>query len=202
MAAVAPVIEPAFRANAPVSHGCRSPALGPNAADPERVRLRNDRTKQSGFTLIEILAVLVIIGIVVGLASVRLMPDDQGTLANEAQRLALLLEQTRDQAVASGEPIGFSVEAGRYRFWTLDAENEWVPRSGDELLQDRPLASGVKLLALQVNQVMLAAGDHLLFSPSGSNAPFTADLGLNAAHVRLRGDSLGRVQVEHAEGAE
>jgi len=151
---------------------------------------------QRGFTLIEILVVLVIIGIMVGLASVRLMPDDQGTLTNEARRLALLLEQTRDQAVVSGEPIGFSVEDGRYRFWTLDADSEWVPASGDDLLRERPLAGGVKLLALQVNQAMLGAGGRLLFLPSGSNAPFTADLALNAAHARIRGDSLGRVKVE------
>lgn len=156
---------------------------------------------QRGFTLIEILVVLVIIGIMVGLVSVRMMPDNDRVVHNEAQRLALLLEQARDQAVASGEPIAFSVEAGRYRFWALDAENQWVPRSGDELLQDRPLPSGVQLAALQVNQASLAADARLLFLPSGGNAPFTADLVLNAAHARIRGDSLGRVRVEPRQKA-
>ena len=150
---------------------------------------------QRGFTLIEILVVLVIIGIMVGLVGVRMMPDDDRVVRNEAQRVALLLEQTRDQAVASGEPIAFSVEQGRYRFWVLDAENQWAPRGGDELLQDRPLADGVQLAAMQVNQARLAAGERLLFLPSGGNAPFTADLALNAAHARISGDSLGRVRV-------
>jgi general secretion pathway protein H len=151
---------------------------------------------QRGFTLIEILVVLVIIGIMVGLVGVRMMPDDDRVVRNEVQRLALLLEQTRDQAVASGEPIAFSVEQGRYRFWALDAGNRWVPRDGDELLQDRPLADGVQLAALQVNQASLATGERLLFLPSGGNVPFTADLVLNAAHARISGDSLGRVRVE------
>lgn len=151
---------------------------------------------QRGFTLIEILVVLVIIGIMAGLMGVRMMPDDDRAVRNEAQRLALLLEQTRDQAVASGEPIAFSVERHHYRFWALDAENEWVPRRGDDVLQDRPLTDGVQLAALQVNDVSLAAGECLLFLPAGSNAPFIADLVRNTAHARIRGDSLGRVRVE------
>lgn len=151
---------------------------------------------QRGFTLIEVLVVLVIIGIMVGLVGVRLMPDDDRVLANEVQRLALLLEQTRDQAVVSGEPIAFTVEQGGYRFWALNEDNQWVPRSGDDLLKDRSLASGVRLLALRVNQASLEAGERLLFLPSGSSAPFTVDLALNAAHTRIRGDSLGRVRVE------
>lgn len=156
--------------------------------------------RQRGFTLIEILVVLVIIGIMLGLVSVRMMPDDEGRLRTEAERLALLLEQARDQAVASGEPIGLSVEQGHYRFWVRDAQNQWVPSSGDDLLRERPLADGVQLAALQVNQIPLAEGDRLLFLPAGSNEPFTVDLTLNAAHARIQGDRLGRVSIEWPQG--
>jgi type II secretion system protein H len=145
--------------------------------------------------------VLVIIGIMVGLAGVRMMPDDERVLANEAERLTLLLEQARDQAVASGEPIAWSVDTSGYRFWVLDTDNQWVPRVGDELLRDRPLADGVRLAALEVNQTRLAAGERLQFLPSGGNAPFSADFALNAAHARIRGDSLGRVRIETREDA-
>jgi type II secretion system protein H len=155
---------------------------------------------QRGFTLIEILVVLVVVGIMVGLASVRLMPDDERLLADEAERLALLLEQTRDQAVASGEPIAFSVDGSGYRFSALDNDSAWVARAGDELLRERTLGSGARVDALRANGTQLAAGERLLFLPSGSNAPFVAELALNSAHARVIGDRLGRVRVELPQG--
>ena len=157
---------------------------------------------ERGFTLIELLVVLVVVGIMVGLASVRLMPDDERLLGDEAGRLALLLEQTRDQAVASGEPIAFSTDGAGYAFWALDRDAVWVPRTGDELLRDRALASGVRIAAVRVNGAPLAPGARLLFLPSGANTPFAAELALNAARTRIVGDRLGRVRVEHAETAQ
>ena len=157
---------------------------------------------QRGFTLIEILVVLVIVGIIVGLASVRLLPDDQATLAEEARRLALRLEQAHDQAVASGAPIGFSMEPARYRFWSLDAQNEWVPLAGDDVLKPHALAQGIRVRALTVNRQALAADGRLLFVPAGSNAPFIVELALNAAQVSLHGDRFGRVRVESSRGDE
>ena len=153
---------------------------------------------QRGFTLIEILVVLVIVGIMVGLATVRFFPDDRATLAEEARRLAICLEQTHDQAVATGEPIGFSVEPERYRFWSLDAQNEWVPRDGDDVLKPRALAEGVRVRGLSVNRQPVVADERLLFLPAGSTSPFVMDLVLNVAEVRLRGDRFGRVRVEFA----
>lgn len=151
---------------------------------------------QRGFTLIEILVVMVIVGIMVSLVGVRLMPDDDRLLASEAQRLALLLEQARDQAVVSGEPVGLTMEQGGYRFWEMDADNQWAPHSGDDLLKDHQFVDGVRLASLQGTLPSASPGGRLLFLPSGSSTAFNADLVLNEAHTRISADSLGRIRIE------
>ena len=156
---------------------------------------------QRGFTLIELLVVLVIVGIMLGLASVRLAPDDEHTLATEMRRLAVLLEQARDEAVTRGEPIAFSVERAHYRFWRRGEADAWVPCGGDDLLRDREATAGVRLMDWRAGQVDAADAARVLFLPSGASTPFSADFALNAAHARLRGDSLGRMRVETSFGA-
>ncbi len=160
-----------------------------------------DAVSQRGFTLIELLVVLVIIGIMLGLAGVRLAPDDEHTLATEMRRLAVLLEQARDEAVTTGEPIAFSVERARYRFWRRDDANEWVPYGGADALRDRDATAGVRLMDWRAGQADDAGAARVLFLPSGASTPFSADFALNAAYARLRGDSLGRMRVETSFGA-
>lgn len=72
---------------------------------------------QQGFTLVELLVVLVVIGITLGMTMVQLMPDDRAVLRQEAERLALLLENATLEAQASGQTMGWSGEASHYRFW-------------------------------------------------------------------------------------
>lgn len=155
--------------------------------------------RQAGFTLIEILVVLVIIGITVAMVSINLMPDDKRVLTTEAQKLALLFEQARDEAIISGKEIAWSVEGDKTRFWRKDDKGKWTPYSGDDLFRDRDHAPEVKLVELQINSVKAAMNERLIFSPSGMNMPFRLDLGLNASHVSIAGDNLGKLVLKNNE---
>ncbi len=55
-------------------------------------------------------------GIALGMVAVQLMPDERAALREEAQRLALLLENAEMEARASGRSLAWSAEKNGYRF--------------------------------------------------------------------------------------
>jgi type II secretion system protein H len=62
-----------------------------------------------GFTLIEILVVVVIVGIAMSIAVANLFVSPEERVRQEAQRLMLLIESTRDRAAFSGYPIAMKL---------------------------------------------------------------------------------------------
>ncbi len=66
---------------------------------------------ESGFTLVELMVVLLIIGITLGMTMLQLMPDKRAVLRQETERLALLLENAALEAQASGQALAWSGEA-------------------------------------------------------------------------------------------
>ena len=61
--------------------------------------------KVRGFTLVEILVVLMTMGILLGLISVNLGPGERDLLRLEAERLAQVLDLAADEARISGNSL-------------------------------------------------------------------------------------------------
>ena len=66
------------------------------------MRSRLGPCRVRGFTLLELLVVVVIIGVMVGLAGVQLMRGPGEAVRDESERLALLLQAARDEAILQG----------------------------------------------------------------------------------------------------
>ena len=74
-----------------------------------------------GFTLLELLVVLAIVGLALGGASLALRDSGAALLTREGERLAALLEAGRAQSRASGVPVRWQADAQGFRFEGLPA---------------------------------------------------------------------------------
>jgi general secretion pathway protein H len=149
--------------------------------------------KARGYTLIEILTVLVIIGIVLALARVQYAPDPNQTLKDEARRLALLLEFARDEAMTRGCTVAWIARSDAHRLECRQAPTD-AP-AHDNPYARRPWTGTVALERVSIAGVPASRDAPLLFTPSGINAPFELVLAMEGNRVHLAGDFLGRVSV-------
>jgi general secretion pathway protein H len=89
-----------------------------------------------GFTLLEMLVVLVIVAVMAGLAVFGMQDSPARKLQREANALAALINAAADEAVSRSLEIGLVIDARGYRFVFLDPETRrW------QLWQLRPFAA-------------------------------------------------------------
>jgi general secretion pathway protein H len=157
-----------------------------------------------GFTLLELLVVLVIAGITLGLVSYNAMPSDQQALRGDAQRIALLLQLGRDEAIVRNRAIAFEAEADRYRF-LLREDNAWQVLSQDNLLRERefkrsPIAFFVNPPQVGATGAAAATANpdvlRIVFGREPVDKPFVLTLSHGAESVAIRADGIGHFVVE------
>jgi general secretion pathway protein H len=157
--------------------------------------------RAAGFTLLEILVVLVVVGVSLALVSVNFLPDDRRLLRDSGERIAAILEQAQDEALMTGGSIAWSATDYSYRFWKLDPDHNWVDASADEWLQERLFEPGVRVSELRIDDKPAKADARIVLSASGRGVPFRLVLALRAERLGISGDALGRITLDAGAGS-
>jgi general secretion pathway protein H len=122
------------------------------------------RVRQArGFTLLELLVVMVLAGILLSIVTVSVTPDQRQQLQREAQRVGQLFALASDEARIRQVPIVWEADLTGYRFVTeVGGERRLV--TGDDLLRERnwerPLSrlAVFELAGAVPSQVLLGPG--------------------------------------------
>ncbi len=158
----------------------------------------NKSPAASGFTLLEVLVVLVIISVIVGFAvlSIDTGPEE---LRREGNRIASLLELASEEAVMNGRECRVILRRHGYSFEQLQ-EGKWQA-TADELFRPRRLPDDISFqLFLENQEVQLNDDDDpktsktgaLLILSSGEVTPF---------ELTVTGGATGEVNI-HSNGLE
>ena len=153
-----------------------------------------------GFTLVEMLVVMMIIGMFLGLVVATTGPDDRALLRLEADRLSQLLDFAAAEAQLAGRPIAWTAEESGYRFWRAGEDASWLEIRDNELLRARTLPRGVSVSGFRVENMRPQGAIRLEFTPHGSSLAFAIALSLGQEHYSVVGSPVGEIRVVPGEG--
>jgi general secretion pathway protein H len=108
--------------------------------------MRAPRAQSRGFTLIELMIVVFIIGLITAAAVITFGGDRRDTeLDRESERLDALFDYVREQAELQTRDYGFRVNETSYSFVVFDVlRNEWRIAGEDDALREREFPEGLR----------------------------------------------------------
>lgn len=157
-------------------------------------------TQARGFTLLELLVVMVLAGILLSIVTISVTPDPRQSLAREGQRIGQLFALAADEARIRQQPIVWEADVNGYRFVT-EAGGERQLVTGDDLLRERRWERPLTRLAViergaqKPSQVVLGPGAPPLRVPIAREwiqPRLRLELANDLAQVAVEFDETGR----------
>lgn len=148
-----------------------------------------------GFTLMELLVVLVVIALGISTAVIALRPDPRGMVREEGDRLAVLLGLAAEESALGGMAMAWVGRVDGYEFQArelTDLGPDWRVLRGDDLLRPRHLPDGATIRAIRVDGKDLEPGQRVALGSRGA-LELSVEIGLGDARARVTGAD-GRFQ--------
>ncbi|POB00674.1 type II secretion system protein GspH [Chromobacterium sinusclupearum] len=146
-----------------------------------------------GFTLIEVMVVMLIIGVLATTVTLSLRPDTHRLLSDEGYRFARVLEQAGD-AAEMGDMLALSWNGKGYVFSRQDDDGNWSP-VGDELLAPHAWPDGIAGGGLLLDGHPWPADKPLLLWQNGRAVALALQLDGAGRKLTVLQSPLGRVTV-------
>jgi general secretion pathway protein H len=158
---------------------------------------------KAGFTLVEMLVVLVIMGLLSS-AVVLTMPVGGGSLRDDARALAAKAQLAAQESIITGAPTGLLVTPEGYAFYRLQA-GQWTEWTGERAFQRKVFRPGVVAdLRRTGNAAPRSAAPKVkitpsvVFDPTGVVAPFSVSLVEKSETYVISNNDRGEVAVHAA----
>jgi general secretion pathway protein H len=150
------------------------------------------RAQQAGFTLIEILVVLVVIGLLASLAVMTMGGSSRDReMENEVRELYLLMQTASEQAVFNNTELGLILDDEGYRFvaWE-DRSGEWK-EPAEPMFRLRGFPEWITVTEYIENDTPRLASEEdrlrpdVVFFSSGETTPFELEFTLGRDDARM-----------------
>jgi len=148
------------------------------------------RPVRAGFTLVELMVVVVILGLAAA-AVVLTLPDQRPSLARESERLAAALIRARDQAVLSNRAAIIRLDQQGYSIQSQDT------LQGETQSEKQPWISGDRIAVTTADGVN-AASAAVILDPTGVADPAIIQIQREGARSTVRIDQAGQVTIDAA----
>lgn len=157
-----------------------------------------------GFTLIEMLVVMVIIGIILSFATLGISHGET-PLKQEAQRLASLVKLARFEALLQTQAMGLFFDSESYHFYQFQ-EQHWQSLEDDDVFRPRFL-QGPLQLTLNIDNMPVPLEKckinpclpQLLLLSDGESTPFEIILTADHLSYHLMGTATGEITLQRYE---
>ena len=166
-----------------------------------------------GFTLLELLVVIVIIAVLSGFVGLSIGGNSKRDLNEEARRLIVLIDLAAQESILKGQELVLEVEESSYAFLVKDESGEWTPIEESGALRRRELPENMEMsVTLEGLQENTYSADpfseeedepktnQVFILSSGEMRPFTIEIKQDGEPgYTIEGDPMGALTLVEPE---